>query len=113
MLSCFNLAPGKSAADFEARLAPYVAELQALDLVVDALPVGERRTDTILDTDEERSHRYFMIMRFRDKAQSDASVAHIEAGSEPCGRLHRHAYAVVRDPVFICWEVDDEGSPCG
>ncbi len=104
MLSCFNLAPGAELADFETRLAAYVAELQAVDLVIDTLPVGERCSDTILDTDEERDHQYFMIMRFRDKAQSDAAVAHIEAGEQPCARLHRHAYALVRDPVFIAWE---------
>ena len=104
MLSCFNLAGESGPAEFEARLSPYVQELQRLDLCIDALPVGERRTDTILDTDEARAHQYFMIMRFRDHAQSEAAVQHIEANAEPCAALHRHAYALVRDPVFICWD---------
>ena len=104
MLSCFRLAEGSSIDDYQAALEVFSRQLVALDLVEDVGPVGERRDDTILDTDEDRDHTHFLVMSFRDRAQADRAVAHIEERVQPGVGLHNTMYSHITDPVFICWE---------
>ena len=104
MLSCFNLKAEISIDEFRSSLADYTAHLQTLDLVDSTGPIGRRQSDTIMDTDNERDHQYFVTMSFRDRAQCDRSVDYIHGHQQPGDRIHREVYSKVADPVFICWE---------
>ena len=104
MLSCFNLKPAGTVDEFCRSVADFTAHLKKIDLVQSTGPVGRRQTDTIMDTDSERDHEYFFIMTFRDRAQCDRAVEHIYALTEPEDAVHKTVYAMIDDPVFICWE---------
>lgn len=102
MLSCFNLKPDISRDEFRGSLADYTAHLRTLDLVDSTGPIGRRQSNTIMDTDDERDHQYFVIMSFRYRAQCDRSVDYISGHQQPGGRIHREVSAMVADPVIIC-----------
>ncbi len=104
MLTCFNLRPGIELGVFGKALADYTAHLQELDLVEINSPIGQRQSDTILDTDGERHHQYFTTMSFRDRAQADAAVDYIKARTEPGHSIHHAVYSKVQDQIFICWQ---------
>ena len=104
MLTCFNLKPGIELGAFRTALADYTAHLQELDLVECTGPIGERQSDTILDTDGERHHRYFNTMSFRDRAQADAATDYIKAHEEPGHSLHIAVHSKSQDQIFICWQ---------
>lgn len=104
MLSCFNLKSGITIDEFRSSLSDYTAHLQTLDLVDSNGPIGRRQSNTIMDTDSERDHEYFVTMSFRDRAQCDRSVDYISAHQPPGDGIHREVYSKVVDPVFICWE---------
>ena len=74
MLTCFDLKPKHSIEEFQKSLTDYTAHMHELDLVEGHSPIGLRQSDTILDTDDERKQKYFMIMHFRDREQSDNAV---------------------------------------
>ena len=104
MLCCFDLKTGIQLEDFQQAFEQFTLHLQAQDLVVSSTPVGVRQSDTILDTDSERSHQYFSIMSFADRKQSDAAVQHIAQFGMTPDSTHHIAYSMVEDPVFICWQ---------
>ena len=119
MLSCFNLRPDRTVDEFRRSVAGFTAHLKKIDLVESAGPLGRRQTDTItesagplgrrqtdtiMDTDTERDHEYFFIMTFRDRAQCDGAVEHIYSLTEPEDSVHKAVYAMIENPVFICWE---------
>lgn len=104
MLSCFNLEPGFEIEEFREALMEFTTHLRTLDLVESTGPVGRRQSNTIMDTDNERDHEYFVTMSFRDRAQCDRSVDYILAHEEPGHSIHLEVYARIVDPVFICWE---------
>ncbi len=104
MLCCFHLKPEFQLAEFNKAFADFTQHLQGLDLVEASSPVGIRQSDTILDTDSERDHEYFSIMSFRDRRQADAAVAYIGKNGMSADSTHHIAYAMVADPVFICWQ---------
>lgn len=104
MLSCFNLKPDIQLADFRKAFADFTAHLQEQGLVESSSPVGVRQADTILDTDGERDHQYFSIMSFHDRVQADAAVDYITVNGMSADATHHIAYAMVEDPVFICWQ---------
>jgi len=104
MLTCFNLKPDIEFGDFRAAYAEFVEHMRILDLVDRTGPFGQRQSNTILDTDGERDHQYFVTMSFRDRAQSDAAVAHIQRLDEPTLSIHKAIYSKVEKPVFICWQ---------
>ena len=104
MLTCFNLKPGESIADFRQALQAFAAHLEAADLLNRLGPIGERQTNTIMDTDEERDHQYFFIMSFKDRDQCDRSVSHLYRKEAATEKLHTDAYDRIADPVFICWQ---------
>ena len=78
--------------------------MQGLDLVESNSPVGRRHLDTILDTDDERDHAYFMITSFRDWAQANAAIDYIKTHAEPGHSIHLDVYDKVRNQTFVCWE---------
>ena len=104
MLTCFDLKPEISLADFQQSLIEYTAYMHGLDLVDSNGPIGLRQSDTIMDTDDERNHSYFMIMYFRDREQCDNAVTYIEAHKEPGDSIHKELYSKVQNPIFICWQ---------
>lgn len=104
MLTCFDLKPEFTLDEFQRSLDEYTKHMHGLDLVLDRSPIGSRVSDTILDTDEDRKHDYFMIMNFRDRAQSDKAVDYMFAEEEPGHSIHKEVYSKVDNPVFICWQ---------
>ena len=104
MLTCFDLQPKHSIEEFQKSLAQYTAHMHELDLVEGHSPIGLRQSDTILDTDVERKQKYFMIMHFRDREQSDNAVAYIKNLEEPSKLLHTNAYSKTQNLIFISWE---------
>lgn len=104
MLTCFDMKPEYELAEFRRSLTEYTDHMRGLDLVVDYEPIGRRQCDTIMDTDDERDHQYFMLMHFRDRAQCDKAVEYIQAHEEPGASIHKEVYSKVQNPVFICWQ---------
>ena len=104
MLTCFDLKPKHSIEEFQKSLTQYTAHMHALDLVESHSPIGLRQSDTILDTDDERKHNYFMIMHFRDREQSDKAVTYIKSLEEPAKSLHTNAYSKTQNLIFVSWE---------
>ena len=104
MLSCFNLKPGIAIEDFRDALSSYTEHMQTLDLLETTGPVGRRQSNTIMDTDSERDHQFFVTMSFRDRAQCDRSVDYIYSHQQPGDSIHQAVYTDIVDPVFICWE---------
>jgi len=104
MLSCFNLKPEFSVAEFRQSVAEFTSNLENIDLVQSTGPIGRRQSNTIMDTDNERDHEYFFIMSFRDRAQCDRAAEYVFSHEEPGESIHKSVYAMVADPIFICWE---------
>jgi hypothetical protein len=104
MLTCFNLKPDIDIGDFRTAYTEFVDHMRGMDLVDHTGPFGQRQSTTIMDTDGERDHQYFVTMSFRDRAQSDAAVAHIQRHDEPTELFHKAAYSKVENPIFICWQ---------
>ena len=104
MLSCFNLKPGEEIGAFRSAFRNYVDEMKRIGLVESTGPVGNRQSDTPMDTDDERDHEYFVVMSFRDREQVDAAYAHIMHHAGPSDIAHDSVYTKVMDPVFICWQ---------
>lgn len=103
MLSRFNLKPGIDPEAFEQAYTAFVAHMRERDVLVGSGPLGRRRQDTPLDTDAEL-HAYFTLMRFRDRAQSEASYALIAAHEAPTKASHLAVWTKASDMVFTCWE---------
>ena len=104
MLTCFDLKPKHSIKEFQKSLAHYTDHMRELDLVEGHSSIGLRQSDTILDTDDERKQKYFMIMHFRDREQSDNAVAYIKNLEEPSKSLHTNTYSKTQNLIFISWE---------
>ena len=102
MLTCFNLKAGESIQNFGDAISEFTGHMKNLDLVDSISPIGRRQTDTIMDTDTERDHKYFFIMSFRDRAQCDQAVAHIYPHEAPTDALHNAVYAGIKDQIFVC-----------
>lgn len=112
MHSLFDLRPGIAPGDFAAAWAALVADLIAHGMIVSASGLAERRPDTRLDTDGDRTMRYFTVMSFRDRAQSEAAWAHIAPRRGPTAREHDRVIAMTANALFTCWE-DLEPLPQG
>lgn len=104
MLSCFNLQQGVSAQDLDAALQKFAAVMRDAQLLEAVGPVGQRDSDTEMDTDEERAHEYFYIMTFRDKAQCDRAYNFIDNPTDEAREAHEAVVAKIRDNIHICWK---------
>ena len=104
MHTAFDLREGIEISKFRARRDAFIAHLRDKGLIASAGPITERRPDTPLDTDEARGHRYFTVISFRDRAQSEATWDRIEPRLQPTGTMHRSVYSLVWDPIVNCWE---------
>lgn len=104
MLACFHLKPGIDIGAFRTAYTDFVEHMRGMDLVDHTSPFGQRQSNTILDSDSERDFQYFVTLSFRDRAQSDAAVDHIQRHEEPTLSIHRAVYSKVEKPVFICWQ---------
>jgi hypothetical protein len=108
MLTCFDLKPKHTIEEFQKSLDNYSSFMQEHDLGEGHSPIGLRQSDTILDTDDERKHKYFMLMHFRDREQSDKAVAYIKSHKEPGKSLHTKAYSQTQNLIFISWQDIEE-----
>tara|TARA_B100000586_G_scaffold239339_1_gene191538 strand:- start:606 stop:935 length:330 start_codon:yes stop_codon:yes gene_type:complete len=104
MLSCFNLKSGVSINDFKKSLVTLDKHLQDIDLIDSTGSIGRRQRHRIMDTDDERDHKYFFIMTFRDLSQCDRSIDYVYSEEEPGNSIHQAVWHKVDNPVFICWE---------
>jgi hypothetical protein len=104
MLTCFNLKPSATVAEFGSKLTEFSAYMQELGLLESTGPIGHRQRHPVMDTDDERDHEYFFVMSFRDRAQCDRAVEQVQSAEQPGDTIHRSVYAEICDPVFICWE---------
>lgn len=104
MLTCFDLKPGVGIGEFRAAYLDFVDHMRGIGLVEGTGPIGRRQSDTIMDSDGERAHEYFVIMSFRDRAQVDDAVARLLPHQEPAESSHRAVYDKVRNQIFICWQ---------
>lgn len=103
LLTCFDLRPGVTVAEFQSARAKYVEHMQSQDLLVGVSPIGARQRDTVLDTDD-RKPSHFFLMYFRDRVQADAATALIEIGAKESIAIHRTMYAMADNMAFLCWE---------
>ena len=104
MLTCFNLQPKITIEEFSQAIDNLTAHLKTGKLLDSTGPIGRRQRDTIMDTDSERNHEYFVLMSFQDRAQCDRAVEHIRPQGEPGVSIHKAVYSKVLDPIFICWD---------
>lgn len=101
--SSFDLAPGVSLDDYKAALQDFTALLRAKGLLVETGPILERCRHPIMDTDEQRNHRYFFVMSFTDREQCDAAVQHILSADPAGNSAHRAVHQDIISPIFSCW----------
>ncbi len=104
MLTCFDLEPDVEIGAFRAAYSDFVAYMQGIDLVARTGPIGQRQSDTPMDTDGERDHEYFVIMSFRDRAQVDAAYAQFLLHQGPTKSVHNAVQSMMQKPIFICWQ---------
>lgn len=78
--------------------------MKAMGLIESVGPIGLRDSETPMDTDKERNHRYFFVTTFLDKSQCDRSYEYILGHTESGDTFHDGVYKKVVDPVFICFE---------
>ena len=104
MLTCFDLKPDITIEAFGQCVKMYEQHMQEKQLVQSMGPIGERKSDTIMDTDNERDHQYFFISTFSDRAQCDEAVGYILGHEEPGDSIHKEVYSKVENQVFICWQ---------
>jgi hypothetical protein len=108
MLTCFDLKPEVEIGAFRAAYSNFVEHMQGIDLVECTGPIGNRQSDTRMDTDSERDHEYFVIMSFRDRVQVDAAYAYLVPHEEPAESAHKAVYSKVQNQIFICWQDMDK-----
>ncbi len=104
MLTCFDLKPEVTIEEFVLAVDAYDQHMIEKELALSMGPIGERQSDTIMDTDSERNHQYFFISTFRNRAQCDLAVEYILKHEEPGDSIHKAMYSKVQNPVFICWQ---------
>lgn len=104
MLSAFNLRRGHDVDEFAEVYASFVEELYEADLIIDAQPMGRRVSDTPMDTDEDRTHQFFTILTFRNRAHLDKAYAHIEDRMRTVTSEHLDMYSRTSDAIFTCWQ---------
>lgn len=99
----FDLSSDVQIDDYRAVLDEFSADMLAKGLILSTGPVMERCKHPIMDTDEERAHRYFFVMSFTDREQCDAAVRHIQAADPESDPIHRAIYRDIISPIFSCW----------
>jgi hypothetical protein len=104
MLTLFNLPPSRTLEDFQDALADFSRQMLDLDLIDSVGPVARRYSDTLLDT-ENRRLQFMFDMHFRDRIQTRQAIEYIvSTDAAPPGVLHLRLQAMIKDPVFSCWE---------
>ena len=104
MLSCFDLKPNVTIAEFQQSIARFTSHMQELGTVESISSIGRRQRHPIMDTDSDRDHEYFFILSFRDREQCDQAIDQIMPHEDPVETMHEAISSKIADPVFICWE---------
>ncbi len=110
MLSAFDLKPDESEAEFRTAYADFAKDLIREGIVTTAGPVGRRVADTPMDTDDARTHRFFSMLSFRDRAHLDAAYAYLARRRGEATGSHKDMHARITNSVFLCWQDSDEPS---
>ena len=103
MHSSFDLRPDIDIDDYRAAVDEFSALMKARGLIVETGPLMERCRHPIMDTDEQRAHKYFFVMSFTDREQCDAAVEHIKSADPDSSPIHKAIYKDIIDPIFTCW----------
>ena len=74
MLTCFDLKAGVEMPNFRAVYLDLVAYMQSVGLVESTGPIGQRQSDTKMDTDGERNHEYFFRGTLRKCVNREMAV---------------------------------------
>ncbi len=104
MLSSFDLKPLETLEDLERAYKAFTDDLHDAGVVAETGPVGERVSDTPMDTDDAHSQQLFSIMSFRDREQLDAAYAFISQKRQPGATSHLSMYRRITNSTFLCWE---------
>ena len=104
MLTCFDLKPDVAIEEFGLSIDTYAQHMREENLAQSMGPIGQRQSDSSLDTDDERDHQFYFITTFQDRAQSDKARDYILQHEEPVDSIHKTMYTKVKNPIFICWQ---------
>ena len=104
MLTCFDLKPDVTIKEFGLSVDAYEQHMKEKNLALLMGPIGQRQSDTIMDTDNERDHQFFFLSTFRNRAQCDRAIDYILKHEEPGDSIHKAMYSKVQNQVFICWQ---------
>jgi len=102
MLSCFNLNPGVTEAEFSKAREEFFVHLCDLDLIDSIGPLCKRDRDTPMDTDD-RLQQYYYLSSFVDKEQCDRSYQYILENQGIKHPLHAAVITKTCDEIFICY----------
>ena len=104
MLTSFDLVSGVTIEELGQSVKLYKQHMLEKALCLAMGPIAERQNDTIMDTDNERNHQYFLIGTFEDRAHCDKAVDYILKHEEPDATIHNVVYSKVQNQIFICWQ---------
>ncbi|MEM8935181.1 MAG: DUF6614 family protein [Pseudomonadota bacterium] len=105
MLSCFTLKDGVQIDEFKEALDAFTEHMRDQTLIASIGPIGRRRRDTPMDTDDARDHALFFVTHFDDRSQCDSAYSYILAADQQVAKIHYAVMGKVKsDAVFICWE---------
>lgn len=107
MLSWFDLKEDRTTEALMQAIEQLGTHLSERDLLISCSPLGERVIGTPMDTDEDRDERYFLTMRFRDRAQLDASYVYLQQNARAANKAHLALFTMFSSKYFICWEDSD------
>ena len=104
MLSSFNLKPDVATVEFQLAKDKFCEHMHQQGFVHSVGPLGERVSNTPMDTDNERPLQFYFLSYFQDRTQCDQAYELIEQAVEPSVSIHRAMIAKVRDAVVTCWD---------
>lgn len=104
MLCSFDLGEDVGTGEFRATLGQLASRLRRAALLHSVSPLGRRQRHPIMDTDEERDHEYYFFMSFEDRGQCDRAAAQMYRDEGETGVAHRALQAMIRRPIFTCFE---------
>lgn len=106
MLSRFNLKRDTDFETFERNYYEFFERVKRKGLVETTGKIGQRISDTPMDTDAEDAQKYYVLMSFSDRNQMDQAYEYISSPTADKEDLKPHSEVklVVCDSVFTCWQ---------
>lgn len=103
MLSRFDLNPGVDIETFRSHYEALFRQMRDAGLVERTGKVGQREADTPMDTDDEDTRTYFVVMSFSNRDQMDRAYDHIAGTVGQALSAHPAVHRSVANSVFTCW----------